>query len=162
MKGWDGAGGKSGGKFGEIRGFEGICPPFSVSNLLISLELARVRVPSAPPVKSLMFLGIVIFGHFLVTILVTSVCVAFGGVSAAGARSFALNDLGHLRYSPADFRISYIRGGRDGTLFAISAAREGALAVQSNLAKAVDAHTGALDPQPRRLYPSTCLEPTST
>lgn len=46
----------------------------------------------------------------------------------------------------------YIPCGRDGTLFVISATKEGTLAVQSKVATAVGAHTGALDPQTGRLY----------
>lgn len=46
----------------------------------------------------------------------------------------------------------YIPCGRDGTLIVISETKEGALAVQSNVATAVGAHTGALDPQTGRLY----------
>ena len=46
----------------------------------------------------------------------------------------------------------YIPCGRDGTLFVISATRQGTLAVQSKVATAVGAHTGALDPQTGRLY----------
>jgi len=46
----------------------------------------------------------------------------------------------------------YIPCGRDGTLVVISETREGALAVQSSVATALGAHTGALDPQTGRLY----------
>ncbi len=46
----------------------------------------------------------------------------------------------------------YIPCGRDGTLVVISETREGTLAVQSSVATAVGAHTGALDPQTGRLY----------
>jgi hypothetical protein len=46
----------------------------------------------------------------------------------------------------------YIPCGRDGTLVVISETKEGGLAVQSSVATAVGAHTGALDPQTGRLY----------
>jgi DNA-binding beta-propeller fold protein YncE len=46
----------------------------------------------------------------------------------------------------------YIPCGRDGTLVVISETKEGTLAVQSSVATAVGAHTGALDPQTGRLY----------
>ena len=46
----------------------------------------------------------------------------------------------------------YIPCGRDGTLVVISETKEGTLAVQSRVATAVGAHTGALDPQTGRLY----------
>jgi hypothetical protein len=46
----------------------------------------------------------------------------------------------------------YIPCGRDGTLVVISETGEGSLAVQSRVATAVGAHTGALDPQTGRLY----------
>lgn len=46
----------------------------------------------------------------------------------------------------------YIPCGRDGTLIVLSESKEGALAVQSRVATAVGAHTGALDPQTGRLY----------
>ncbi len=46
----------------------------------------------------------------------------------------------------------YIPCGRDGTLIVISETKEGSLAVQSSVATAVGAHTGALDPQTGRLY----------
>ncbi|HVO45332.1 MAG TPA: hypothetical protein VMT29_03260 [Steroidobacteraceae bacterium] len=46
----------------------------------------------------------------------------------------------------------YIPCGRDGTLIVISESKEGGLAVQSSVATAVGAHTGALDPQTGRLY----------
>ena len=46
----------------------------------------------------------------------------------------------------------YIPCGRDGTLVVISETNEGALAVQSSVATAVGAHTGALDSKTGRLY----------
>jgi DNA-binding beta-propeller fold protein YncE len=46
----------------------------------------------------------------------------------------------------------YIPCGRDGTLVMISETKEGTLAVQSSVATAVGAHTGALDPKTGRLY----------
>lgn len=46
----------------------------------------------------------------------------------------------------------YIPCGRDGTLIVISEAKEGTLAIQSSVATAVGAHTGALDPKTGRLY----------
>jgi hypothetical protein len=46
----------------------------------------------------------------------------------------------------------YIPCGRDGTLVVISETQEGSLAVQSSVATAVGAHTGALDPQTGHLY----------
>jgi DNA-binding beta-propeller fold protein YncE len=46
----------------------------------------------------------------------------------------------------------YIPCGRDGTLVVISETKEGTLAVQSSVATAVGAHTGALDPQTGRIY----------
>jgi DNA-binding beta-propeller fold protein YncE len=49
-------------------------------------------------------------------------------------------------------RSFYIPCGRDGTLVVISETKEGTLAVQSSVATAVGAHTGALDPQTGRLY----------
>ncbi len=46
----------------------------------------------------------------------------------------------------------YVPCGRDGTLIVISETKEGALAVQSSVATALGAHTGAIDPQTGRLY----------
>jgi DNA-binding beta-propeller fold protein YncE len=46
----------------------------------------------------------------------------------------------------------YIPCGRDGTLIVISETKEGSLAVQSSVATALGAHTGALDPQTGRIY----------
>jgi hypothetical protein len=46
----------------------------------------------------------------------------------------------------------YIPCGRDGTLVVISETSEGTLAVQSSVATAVGAHTGALDSKTGRLY----------
>jgi|HubBroStandDraft_1064217.scaffolds.fasta_scaffold29661_2 hypothetical protein len=46
----------------------------------------------------------------------------------------------------------YIPCGRDGTLVVISETNEGTLAVQSSVATAVGAHTGALDSKTGRLY----------